>query len=124
MNNRKYNATNPYQGGVKKVLCVCSAGLLRSPSVALFLSHDYEYNTRAVGVDREFALIPLDEVLVEWADEIVFVEQEIFNKAEKLGYLSKIEDRVVKVLDIPDNFMFGDPILMKIIRDQYDSYGV
>ena len=38
--NRLANTQNKYQGKYKKVLCVCSAGLLRSPTAALVLSQE------------------------------------------------------------------------------------
>ena len=64
--NRMSTVHNRYQGDYKRVLCVCSAGLLRSPTAALVLAQDpYNYNTRAVGVTQDFALVPVDRVLLE-----------------------------------------------------------
>ncbi len=61
--NRLHNMRNPHQGSNKKVLCVCSAGLLRSPTLAWILSNEpFNFNTRAVGTSSEYALIVLDEV--------------------------------------------------------------
>ena len=55
--NRLANSSNRYQGEYKRVLCVCSAGLLRSPTAALVLSQEpYNFNTRAAGLDEAFAL--------------------------------------------------------------------
>ena len=76
MNNRLYNCKNPYQGDAKKVLCVCSAGLLRSPTAAVVLNREYGYNTRACGTEVGHALIPLDETLMHWADEIVVMDRD------------------------------------------------
>ena len=48
--NRLGNSKNPYQGDFKKVLCVCSAGLLRSPTAAWVLSNaPFNFNTREIG---------------------------------------------------------------------------
>ncbi len=115
MNNRIHNCTNPYQGKYKRVLCVCSAGLLRSPTAAFVLSQEpYNYNTRAVGINEDYALIPLDKVHVEWADEIVVMNQYM---ADELDYTGK----PIKVLDIPDNFGYRDERLMQLIREKYDG---
>ena len=119
--NRLANSHNPYQGSAKKVLCVCSAGLLRSPTMSRILSQEpYNYNTRAVGISKEFALIPLDEVLITWADEIVFVSNEVYEEA-----LKKFEERLhpkdVTVLDIPDNFEYMDSTLVLHILEQYNE---
>lgn len=74
--NRKWNSHNEYQGKHKRVLCVCSAGLLRSPTAAWVLSNPpYNFNTRAAGIDVGHALIPVDDVLIEWADEIVCMDE-------------------------------------------------
>ena len=82
--NRLFNCSNPYQGKAKKVLCVCSAELLRSPTAAVILQQEYGYNTRAVGVEDSFALIPIDDVLIEWADEIVCADIDHVDVVKKL----------------------------------------
>jgi len=62
LRNRIHNSSNPYQGKFKRVLCVCSAGLLRSPTTAFVLSQEpYNYNTRAAGIVDDYALVPVDE---------------------------------------------------------------
>ena len=59
--NRLGNVNNGFQGKFRRALCVCSAGLLRSPTLAEILSQaPYNFNTRAVGITKEFALIPID----------------------------------------------------------------
>lgn len=57
-------AQNPYQGQYKRVLCVCSGGILRSPTAAwVFSNEPYSFNTRAAGTES-FALIRLDPALI------------------------------------------------------------
>lgn len=114
--NRKYNSKNPYQGKYKRVLCVCSAGLLRSPTLAWVLSNEpYNYNTRAAGLDVGHALIPVDDVLVEWADEIVCMD-EYQQKVLK----SKTKKPVLN-LQIGDNFEYRDKGLVEIMRIHYEN---
>lgn len=112
--NQRANAKNPYQSKAPKALCVCSAGLLRSPTIAKVLLGK-GYNTRACGASLEYALIPLSQALLYWADKIFVVkEQEAVVKAalKDLGY-----DTPVVVLDIPDAFEYNDPNLVQIIED-------
>lgn len=118
--NRIGNARNPFQGDAKKVLCVCSAGLLRSPTAANVLHKEYGYNTRACGVTTNFALIPLDAVLLHWADEIVFVEQEVYDMAWD-DYKDILKDKRNIVLAVPDMYNWGDSELEAIIKKQYDD---
>ena len=75
--NRLHNVKNPHQGTAKKVLCICSAGLLRSPTAAIVLSQDpFNFNTRSAGCNPDYALQPVDNVLIEWSDEIIVMEKE------------------------------------------------
>lgn len=112
--NRLANCKNPFQGNFKKVLCVCSAGLLRSPTAALVLaSEPFNFNTRAVGAVPEFALVPLDKVQLEWADEIVVMESKMADA------IVKVTNKPVKCLEIQDNFRYRDPELIRLIKDRY-----
>lgn len=117
--NRLANCSNKYQGKYKRVLCVCSAGLLRSPTAALVLSQEpYNFNTRAAGIEEEFALIPVDRVLLEWADEIVV--QSAKQAEEIRGRLE--EEKPIVVLGIPDSYAYRDPELVRLIRESYDRH--
>lgn len=123
MHNRMHNSGNRFQGQYKKVLCVCSAGLLRSPSLAVVLSQEpYNYNTRAAGIEADYALVPVDEVLVMWADEIVCVEPSVTERLwSKFGDDLDSYSTKIKTLNIPDNFEYRNPELMNIIRQQYEE---
>jgi predicted protein tyrosine phosphatase len=114
MFNRIYNVKNPYQGKTKKVLCVCSAGLLRSPTAANVLHREYGYNTRAVGV-FDYALIILDDVHCYWADEIVVVDKDL------ASYIPEKFQDIVTILDIPDTYSYMDKELQEIIIEQYEN---
>jgi len=112
--NRLTNAANPYQGEFKKVLCVCSAGLLRSPTAAWVLSQEpFNYNTRAAGIESEFALIVVDKILIAWADEIVCMTREQEKKLKELTNKSIIN------LEIEDDFQYRDPKLVELIKERY-----
>lgn len=116
--NRLANSRNKYQGKFKRVLCICSAGLLRSPTAAVVLaSEPYNFNTRAAGLDSDFALITVDEVLLNWADEIVCMNP------KQESELVKIAPKGIPVisLEIPDNYEYRNPKLMTMIRERYDA---
>ena len=102
----------------KRVLCVCSAGLLRSPTAALVLSQDpYNFNTRAAGLTKEFALVPVDQVLLHWADEIVVMNEQ---QAEQIRDMLEEETPIV-VLNIEDSYRYRDPELIDAIKKAYDA---
>jgi predicted protein tyrosine phosphatase len=122
--NRLGNCHNHYQGDYKKVLCVCSAGLLRSPSTALVLSQEpFNFNTRAAGIVNNFALIPVDQVLLEWADEIVCMDSYQTDVIKKNLLEYKIRQKPVHNLNVPDSFEYRNPDLLKIIKEKcYELY--
>jgi predicted protein tyrosine phosphatase len=114
--NRLANCHSQYQGKTKKVLCVCSAGLLRSPTAAFVLSQEpFNYNTRCAGITKEFALIPVDEVLLQWADEIVCMDK----NQEKL--LTEMTGKPIICLNIPDHFEYRNPELIDLIKKSYSE---
>ena len=119
--NQLSNVGNKFQTSVKKVLCCCSAGLLRSPSLANVLYKEFGFNTRAVGCDKEYALIPISQALIWWADEIVFVNRENFDSLSQ-EEKDEIVDVGVKVtiLNIEDDFVWNDNVLNRTLLEAYN----
>ena len=62
---------------------------------------------------RNFALVPIDAVLLEWADEIVCMDKE----QEKI-ILSMI-DKPIQCLNIDDNYTYMDERLQQLIVKNY-----
>lgn len=112
---------NPYQGSRKRILFVCSAGLLRSPTGA-HVGSVRGYNTRSCG-SSNYALIPLSANLIEWASKIVFVNEANFHEAveafRSAGWDRDIEDKAV-VLNIPDSYEAFDPKLVEMFNEFFD----
>ncbi len=118
--NQMANITNPYQGSTKKVLCVCSAGLLRSPTLANVLNESLGYNTRACGTAENFALIPITEALIHWADEIVFVDEDCkAYLSEEAKEEIQIGDAKVVTLDIEDSHNYNSLTLRVSLLEEY-----
>lgn len=119
--NRLAVASNHYQGKYKRVLCVCSAGVLRSPTAALVLSQEpYNFNTRSAGMSQEYALIPVDEALLTWADQVVFMEEDHRRQAFA-RYPDQMDGMNFVVLAVPDNYRYRDPELTRLIKERYDE---
>jgi predicted protein tyrosine phosphatase len=105
---------NRHQGDAVKALFVCSAGILRSPTAALHFAKTKGWNTRAVGDREEFALIPLSEALLYWAD-VIFVMNAHQQLHIKLHFGESFADKIF-VLNIEDDFGFMDPDLVKYLE--------
>jgi len=111
---------NYYQGEAKRVLTVCSASALRSPTAAVVLNQEYGYNTKAAGVSLEYAIVPVTGKLLTWCQEIVVMENwqahEIIEMLEIMGI-----DRPVICLNIDDNYYYMQPELVSLIKQRYDQ---
>lgn len=114
-------ANNPYQryDKFKRVLTVCSGGCLRSPTAAVVLAGEpYNYNTRSCGLTEEFAIIALDDVLFNWADEIVVMEQ---HQANEIKRRYPNDNKPIVVLNIQDRYSYRDEKLIALIKKHYVS---
>lgn len=110
--------SNQYQGDYKRVLTVCSAGILRSATAAHVLCQKpFNFNTRNVGT-APYALIPLTDDLILWADEVVCMENEhknaVYNKMMNMDLYKPIF-----VLNIDDIYEYRNPKLVKLIKERY-----
>ena len=131
--NRLSNTFNQFQGKYTKVLCVCSAGVLRSPTAAHILSAEpFNFNTRAVGTAQSYALIPIDVAHVAWAEIIVVMDSShmaIVNEMQNdliTNYHGKhymVENKYVPVynLNIEDDYDYRDPTLVAIMTEKFDK---
>lgn len=110
----------------RTILCVCSAGMLRSATAAWLLSQEpYNFNTRAVGV-ADYALIPVNVPLLAWADCILCMNQasdmhetKIRKFAEKNGM--DISKKKILSLNIPDKYAYRNPELVKFITERFKT---
>lgn len=119
-------AKNPYQGLYKKVLFICSAGVLRSATAAaIFCQPPYNFNTRCAGVEH-YALIPINDALLVWADEIVCMTQAHKSKLE--AHINEVNHRLgikaqIKCLNVPDEFPYRDADLIILLKQRYEQAG-
>ena len=111
---------NPYQTNARRIVFVCSVGMLRSPTAQIVASQ-HGFNARACGSDRKLALIPLNANLIEWAEKIIFMEfgnyVQSLNTFEGSGYDETIREKKV-VWNIEDHYEWGDNILFRILEEK------
>jgi predicted protein tyrosine phosphatase len=112
--------SNSYQGDYKRVLTVCSANMLRSPTIAYVLSAEpHNFNTRSAGTEP-YALIPVTEDLLMWCDEVVCADTEhVISIRNKL--MSYDLDKPIVNLNIPDIYEYRNPELIELIKERYEQ---
>ena len=100
---------NPYQGNKKRLLFVCSVGMLRSPTAAAVAS-SLGYNSRSCGSNLSCALIPISVNLIEWADKIIFINPSNYNES------------IENFKNFDYDFMIKQKSIIWEIDDKYDAF--
>lgn len=112
--NQESVVFNRWQGDTLKVLFVCSAGVLRSPTASIHFAKTRGWNTRAVGDNEEFALIPVSEALMHWAD-VVFVMTTDQRIHLKHTFNESLWNKIF-VMNIHDDFEFMNEELIQFLE--------
>lgn len=112
---------NEAQGRYLRVLFVCSAGLLRSPTAAK-VAGEFNINARAAGSLQHIALIPVSAKLIIWAEKLVFMNKEnLYQTLEVFkdypNFIESINEKSI-TWDIEDYFDYNDKILQSVIREK------
>jgi predicted protein tyrosine phosphatase len=99
---------------MKNVLFVCSRNRLRSPTAEQVFSSRPDLEVASAGTNND-ADNPLTSELVDWADVIVVMEKAHRSKVQK-RFRSSLNGKRLICLDIPDEFEFMDPTLVKLLQ--------
>jgi predicted protein tyrosine phosphatase len=111
---------NLCQTNAKRLLFVCSVGMLRSPTCQVAATH-LGFNARACGSATDIALIPLSVNLINWAHKIIFMNRENFNEALDTFTTVDYHDDIItkgEVWGIADEFNWGDDVLFRIATER------
>lgn len=110
---------NISQGAQKKIVFVCSVGMLRSPTAAA-IGSSLGLNTRSCG-SSNLALIPLSANLIRWADLIVFMKMENYRQASDVfldtEYWPDLAGKSL-VWNIPDIYNYMDEGLVYVLESE------
>lgn len=99
---------------MKKVLFICSQNRLRSPTAEKVFSNRPGFEVASAGLNPE-AETPVSPELLEWSDVIFVMETAHRNKLSK-KFQAHLKSKRVICLDIPDEFEFMDPDLVRLLE--------
>ena len=105
---------------MKKILFVCSQNRLRSPTAEQVFSGRSDLDVASAGTNND-ADNPLSGELVEWAELIVVMEKQHRAKVQK-RFRASLQGKRIICLDIPDNYAFMDPALVKLLETRLARY--
>jgi predicted protein tyrosine phosphatase len=96
------------------VLFVCSQNRLRSPTAEQIFADHPEIEAASAGLNHD-ADTPLTSDLVAWAD-IIFVMEKAHRTKLSSHFRAALKNKRVVCLDIPDNYGFMDPALIRLLQ--------
>jgi len=105
---------------LKHVLFVCSQNRLRSPTAEQVFSSRPDLEVASAGTNND-ADNPITSELVQWADVIVVMEKAHRAKVQK-RFRTSVNGKRLICLDIPDEFEFMDPALVKLLQTRLARY--
>ena len=98
---------------VTRALFVCSQNRLRSPTAEQVFARFSELECESAGTDPT-ANVPLESDLIQWADVIFVIERSHRNRIMK--FKTFLNGKRIVVLNIPDEYEFMDPELVRILQ--------
>lgn len=101
---------------MKRFLFVCSQNRLRSPTAEQLFSDRTDIEVASAGTNND-AETPLTEELIDWADFIVVMERSHRNKVQK-RFRRVLGSKHMICLDIPDDYEFMDPSLIRLLESR------
>jgi predicted protein tyrosine phosphatase len=102
------------------VLFVCSANRLRSPTAEQVFSTWPGVETDSAGISSGASVL-LSSEQVDWADVIFVMEKTHRNKLVR-RFRSHLKDKRVICLDIPDDYEFMDPVLVRMLEKRVGRF--
>jgi predicted protein tyrosine phosphatase len=99
---------------MKRVLFVCGANRLRSPTAEQVFGGESGIECLSAGLNHD-AENPLTPELVAWAD-VIFVMEKPQKVKLSTRFREELNGKRVVVLGIPDHFCYMDPALVDLLR--------
>jgi predicted protein tyrosine phosphatase len=97
-----------------RALFVCSQNRLRSPTAEAVFSAIPGLEVDSAGTNKD-AASPVTLEAVDWADVIFVMEKVHRNRLSKM-FGSRIRRKRVICLNVPDEFEYMDPVLVKLLK--------
>lgn len=103
-----------------RALFICTQNRLRSPTAEQVFSTwpDVETDSAGLGNDAE---VKLSVEQIEWATLIFVMEKAHRNKLSK-KFKSHLKDKRVICLNIPDDYAYMQPELVKLLENKVGAY--
>ena len=102
------------------VLFICSKNKLRSPTAEQVFSEYPGIVCSSAGLSND-AENPVTPELIQWAD-LIFVMEKAHRKKLSVQFRSHLKNTRVVCIDIPDDFEFMDPVLIRLLKEKVTRF--
>jgi predicted protein tyrosine phosphatase len=104
----------------KNVLFICSQNRLRSPTAEQIFADWPGIECASAGLNHD-ADIPVSGEQLEWA-HIIFVMEKAHRNKLSSRFKQHLKNAKVICLDIPDDFEYMDPTLIKLLKGKVPRF--
>jgi len=105
---------------MKRVLFICSQNRLRSPTAEQVFSNRPGFEVASAGLNPD-AETPVCSELLEWCD-VIFVMEKVHRNRLNKKFSACLRGKRIVCLDIPDEFEFMDPTLVKLLEAKVGGF--
>lgn len=105
---------------MSNLLFICSKNQWRSPTAEALFKNNPNHHARSAGTSEK-ARIRVNEKLLLWAD-VLFVMQRRHKQLLKERFPLALVNKEVVVLEIEDDYRFGDEELVEILKEKLADY--
>ena len=95
------------------ILFVCGQNKLRSPTAEQVFAERRDLEVASAGTNND-AETPLSSELIDWA-EVIFVMEKTHRAKVQKRFRVDLKGKRIVCLDIPDDYGFMDPALVKLL---------
>jgi predicted protein tyrosine phosphatase len=105
---------------LSNLLFICSKNQWRSPTAEFLFKNHTVHSARSAGTSDR-ARIKVNQKLIDWAD-VIFVMEAKHKKILNQRFQLSLAEKPVIVLDIEDDYQFGDAELVEILKIALSEY--
>ena len=110
----------PHAAPARRVLFICRVNRHRSATAERIFCKRADLDVRSAGTSED-ALVRVSQRMLEWADLIFTMDGLQRQALERMFPSHPALDRLI-CLDIPDDFTFLDPVLVKLLEERVNEH--
>lgn len=104
----------------KRILFICSQNKLRGPTAEAIFSDHPTVEVDSAGLNND-AEVPLSQEQIQWAD-LVLVMETAHKERLNRKFKNVLARKRMAVLNIPDDYDYMDPSLIKLLKARCAAY--